>query len=92
MQLSSIRLADPKIASFRTVGDIVQHMSEKPKPKKLAELLLSKADLVALPNVEILRRRITPIDKEKEVGRWKVIEAELVKRDLPITGNRIHGH
>jgi hypothetical protein len=31
------------------------------------------------------------IDKEKAVGRWKVIEEELMKRDLPVTGSRWQG-
>lgn len=31
-------------------------------------------------------RRQTPIDKEKEVGRWKVIEKELRERGLPVVG------
>jgi len=39
-----------------------------------------------MPNVEIFPRRHTPIDKEKEVGRWKVIERELQKKGLPVTG------
>lgn len=33
-------------------------------------------------------RRETPVDKEKEVGRWKVIVKELEKRQLPIPGRR----
>ena len=41
-----------------------------------------------LPNVKVYDRRITPIDKEKMVGRWKVIERELIERDLPVTGHR----
>lgn len=31
-------------------------------------------------------RRVGPIDREISVGRWKVIEEELKKRDLPVTG------
>jgi len=63
----------------------VDHFTEAPKPKKLAEELLTKP-VASMPNVEIFDRRYTPIDKEKEVGRWKVIERELRKRDLPVTG------
>lgn len=89
MQLSKVRIHDPKINEFRIIGDVVTHLAEKPKPKKLAELLLSQPELMALPNVEIFERRFTPIDKEKEVGRWKVIEAELMKRGLPVTGHQV---
>lgn len=38
------------------------------------------------PNVMVLPRRETPVDKEKEVGRWKVIEQELIERGLPVLG------
>lgn len=57
-----------------------------PPPKKLAELIEKKGELPSLPNVNVYSRRVTPIDKEKMVGRWKVIVQELEKRDLPITG------
>ena len=39
-------------------------------------------------NVVVHPRRETPVDKEKEVGRWKVIVKELEKRQLPIPGRR----
>jgi hypothetical protein len=37
-------------------------------------------------NVTILPRRETPVDREKEVGRWKVTEKELRERGLPVFG------
>ena len=42
--------------------------------------------LRGLSNVVISGRRQTPIDKEKELGRWKVIERTLKERGLPVTG------
>ncbi|KAI5309248.1 hypothetical protein KEM55_003683 [Ascosphaera atra] len=60
--------------------------ASKPKPKKTADVLLADEELVSLPNVKILPKRYTPIDKEVEVGRWKIIEEELIARDLPVTG------
>jgi hypothetical protein len=56
------------------------------KPKNIAETLLMKENLAHLPNLKIMGRRETPVDKEKEVGRWKVIEAELEERGLPVLG------
>lgn len=56
----------------------------RPKPRKLVQTLTAKEDLVALPNVKIIGRKVTDIDKEIAVGRWKVIEEELVKRGLPV--------
>ena len=57
-----------------------------PKPKSIAETLLMKENLAHLPNLKIMGRRETPVDKEKEIGRWKVIEAELEERGLPVLG------
>ena len=37
-------------------------------------------------NVLLLSRRETPVDKHKEVGRWKLIEKELIARGLPVLG------
>ncbi|MCJ1438599.1 hypothetical protein MMC27_007989 [Xylographa pallens] len=86
MQLSGRRIADPVIGRIHTVANLVEHLTEKPKPKKLAEQLLAKPALANMPNVQIFDRRHTPVDKEKEVGRWKIIERELMRRGLPVTG------
>lgn len=58
------------------------HLWKPEKPKKLAELLLSNQELANLPNVKISDRKITMVDREREVGRWKVIEEELVERGI----------
>lgn len=61
--------------------------SRQPKPKKLAEQLAAQGEqLSSLPNLRIHDKKIGPIDRETELGRWKVIEGELEKRGLPITG------
>lgn len=44
-----------------------------------------------IPNVTVHVSRQTPIHKHKEVGRWKVIEEELINRGLPVTGSRWQG-
>lgn len=71
-----------------TVSGLLNYLTEvsKPKPAKLADILIAEGKFAALPNVKIFDRRQTPIDQEKEVGRWKVIEEELTKRGLPVTG------
>lgn len=58
----------------------------QPKPKKLAHRLMEDENLTALPNLRIKDRRHTPVDREKEVGRWKIIEEELRERGLPVLG------
>ncbi|KIW16856.1 hypothetical protein PV08_04046 [Exophiala spinifera] len=40
------------------------------------------------PNVMVLSRRETPVDKEKEIGRWKVIARELQAKGLPVLGHK----
>lgn len=45
-----------------------------------------KGPLVGLANVVVSGRRVSPVDKEKPVGRWKLIEAELNSRRLPVVG------
>ena len=97
-QLSSIRLPDPVLNSIFKSGTstsaeppltrLINHILEdqKPKPKNLYEKLMEKQQLTGQSNLMILPRRETPVDKEKEVGRWKVIEKELIERGLPVLG------
>ncbi|KAK4695682.1 hypothetical protein P7C71_g2119, partial [Lecanoromycetidae sp. Uapishka_2] len=86
MQLTGVRIPDPDISSITSTKALLGHLVRKPKAKRLAESLFAN-EVAELPNVQIVDRRYTPIDKEKEVGRWKVIEKELTARGLPITGN-----
>ncbi|KAI9833173.1 MAG: hypothetical protein M1819_003796 [Sarea resinae] len=85
-QLTGQRIPDPAIASMTTVKHILRTLITAPKPAKLAETLATDARLASLPNVKVFDRRVTPIDREKTVGRWKVIEKELRRRELPVTG------
>ncbi|RQM04578.1 hypothetical protein DH86_00004218 [Scytalidium sp. 3C] len=87
LQLTGKRIPDHAIQSSETVKDLLSHIVTQPKPRRLAEELAQKEDLLTLPNVSVYSRRITPIDKERAIGRWKVIEKELEARDLPVTGS-----
>ncbi|KAH7050311.1 ribosomal subunit 39S-domain-containing protein [Macrophomina phaseolina] len=89
MQLTGIRIPDPVIADSATAGILLNKITVRPEPKKLADKLGHDQKFAKLPNVKISSRRITPIDKEKEVGRWKVIEQKLLDRNLPVTGHEI---
>ncbi len=86
MQLTGTRIADSVIAETDSVGSLQAHLVRPPAPTKLAQALLDDDRLTSLPNVKVFPRRVTPIDKERAVGRWKVIEKELVARGLPVTG------
>ncbi|EFW16951.1 hypothetical protein D8B26_003757 [Coccidioides posadasii str. Silveira] len=87
-QLTGHRIPDPELLSITKVSRLLALFTaaSKPKPAKLADILIAEGKFAALPNVKIFDRRQTPIDHEKEVGRWKIIEEELTKRGLPVTG------
>ncbi|KAI9651868.1 MAG: hypothetical protein M1831_007533 [Alyxoria varia] len=64
-------------------GENDESIKRKGKGKKENKDMVTLFDL---PNVTFSGRRITPVDKEKQVGRWKVIEDELESRNLPVLG------
>ena len=88
MQLTGKRIPDPDIAAITTPKSVLVHLVKKPKPKKIAEALLNSNIVADLPNVQILDKRFGLMDREIEVGRWKVIKEELEKRGLPVIGGR----
>lgn len=85
MQLTGRRIPDPDISAIATPSSLLVHLARQPKPKKLAEALLGSNRVTGLANVQIFERRYGPIDRETEVGRWKIITEELEKRGLPVT-------
>jgi hypothetical protein len=85
-QLTGLCFPDAALKSTNTVQSLLSHLIKPPKPRKLKEALQQKEELVKLPNVAVSGKRITPIHKEKQVGRWKIIQKELEERGLPITG------
>jgi hypothetical protein len=83
-------IPDGKLVGVKTIGALVARVIKPPKAKKLAEEIQAKGDLLELPNVQVYPRRLTPVDKENMVGRWKLIEGELQKRGLPVLGTGGH--
>ncbi|KAF4447482.1 hypothetical protein F53441_8966 [Fusarium austroafricanum] len=91
-QLTGHFIPDVKVAAARTPQELITvALTFAKRGKKLAEVLEDQKALFALPNVKVHDKRITPIDREVSVGRWKVIEEELRKRDLPVTGTGKYG-
>lgn len=86
MQLTGRRIPDPEISAMSTPNSLCVYLGKKPKPKKIAEALLQSNGIVELPNVQILDKRYSLMERETEVGRWKVIKEELEKRGLPVLG------
>lgn len=91
LQLTGGKPSDFLLSSASTLEDLYTAFKTKPAPKKLAQAEELREVLPAIPNVSVHAKKRTMIHKEKAVGRWKVIEEELMKRDLPITGSRWPG-
>lgn len=81
----------PDIVMHRatTLKDFQQAILTKPKPKKLAFTLLANEELMANRNIQVRGGRQTPVHKDRAVGRWKLIEEELVNKGLPVFGHGI---
>ncbi|KAL8696869.1 MAG: hypothetical protein Q9224_002576 [Gallowayella concinna] len=97
MQLTGIRISDTAIQSIDSSLTLFRHLIQKPKPKKLAQLLVenrgragkAKAykgvpQLANLPNVQILPTKYVPSMAETALGRQKVIEKELDQHGIPV--------
>ncbi|KAJ9656540.1 hypothetical protein H2198_004889 [Neophaeococcomyces mojaviensis] len=87
------RIPDPLLTTLtqkptNTYRHLVTALNEHlaPKPANVIEKLAMNQTLANQSNVLVFPRRETPVDKEKEVGRWKIIEEELKKRGLPVLG------
>lgn len=89
-QLTGHRIPDPHIRDLKSLGHLNAYLvaKTKPKPQKIAEKLLLQGQLAGMPNVKVMGRRQTVVDRETSVGRWKVIERELDARGLPVLGPR----
>ncbi|KAJ4303857.1 hypothetical protein N0V88_001454 [Collariella sp. IMI 366227] len=85
-QLTGHRIPDGKLAAVANIDGLLRQLVTPPKAKKLAELVEMQGVFDGLSNVRVFPRRVTPIDKEQMVGRWKIIVEELEKRELPVTG------
>ncbi|KAF2837797.1 hypothetical protein M501DRAFT_1017573 [Patellaria atrata CBS 101060] len=84
IQLTRLRIPDFLITTSKTARHLYEGLRHPSKTKLVESLVIG--ELTKLKHVKIFDRRFTPIDKEKEVGRWKLIEKNLKKRDLPVTG------
>ena len=87
-QLTGQLVPDHKLPEVTNVNTLLRVLQKPPKPQTLTEEILKRRqELVQLPNVTFSAKRVTRGDKEKAVGRFKLIEEELRKRDLPLEGH-----
>lgn len=80
-------MPDGRLLGVDTVGDLLGVVVRPAREPKLAQVIEDGQLFAGLPNVTVYPTRVTPIDKEKMLGRWKVIEDELARRGLPIVGH-----
>ncbi|KAL2860908.1 mitochondrial 54S ribosomal mL50 protein [Aspergillus lucknowensis] len=83
-QLTGQYFPDPILHSISSVGQVIDHIKTelKPKPKKLADHLVGDDSLQSLPNVKVFVKKQKPWHKDEELGRKKLIDAELRERGL----------
>lgn len=91
-QLTGQRVHDHKLGPTASMAIFLQHLRKAPKPRTLAQELEEQkpeiqARLAALPNLKMHKKRQTRGDKDKAVGRFKLIEEEFRRRDLPEQGH-----
>lgn len=70
---------------MNTLRPVYEHIlrATKPNPVKVAERLRATEELASLRNVKVSSKRQTIVQKERQVGRLKVIDEELRRRGLP---------
>lgn len=89
-QLTGQRIHDHQLESATTVQTILHMIKKPPKPVTLMEEIEKRhPSLLDLPNVTVSGKRVTKGDKEKALGRYKVMQEEFKKRELPGVG---HGY
>ncbi|KAI1270836.1 ribosomal subunit 39S-domain-containing protein [Xylaria sp. FL0933] len=89
-QLTGQLVPDHQLQSINTVQTLLHVLKKPPKPATLTQELQKRhPDLLALPNVTVAQKRVTKGDKEVALGRFKLMQEEFKKRQLPTYG---HGY
>ncbi|KAH9886602.1 ribosomal subunit 39S-domain-containing protein [Xylariomycetidae sp. FL2044] len=87
-QLTGHLVPDHQLSSLANVHSLLRVVQKPPKPVTLTEEIQKhRQDIVTMPNVSVHAKRLTRGDREKAVGRFKLIEEEFRKRDLPLRGH-----
>lgn len=88
LQLTAHRISDSAVSRAKTLHDLCAAYRKTEAPKKLAQEPKVQKMKVELANVTWHDSKRTMIQKEKDVGRWKIIEEALADANLPSTGSR----
>jgi len=83
-QLTGHFIPDSVIPSINNAKHTIDYLETlvKPKPKKLAQQLMTNTELQNIPNIQVSQSRRTRIHQDEELGRRKIIEAGLRERGL----------
>jgi hypothetical protein len=82
MQQTGRRIGDAYISRCTTAGMLFEYLQKKTDKEKLAKIVQEKR-ILDLPNVTLKDREVSDLHEDVELGRWKVIRAELRERYLP---------
>ena len=89
-QLTGQLVPDHQLQSITTVQSLLHTLKKPPKPATLTQELQERhPDLRDLPNVTVAPKRVTRGDKEIALGRFKLMQEEFKKRQIPAYG---HGY
>ncbi|EMR68226.1 hypothetical protein UCREL1_4759 [Eutypa lata UCREL1] len=88
-QLTGQLVPDHKLPEISSVQTLLRVLQKPPKLRTLTDDLAQRRQELTdqLPNVAFAAKRLTRGDREKAVGRFKLIEDEFKKRDLPLGGH-----
>ncbi|KAI0129910.1 ribosomal subunit 39S-domain-containing protein [Xylariales sp. AK1849] len=82
-QLTGQLIPDHRLSDITNVSALLAILKRPAKPKTLTqEVQKNRQELVGLPNVAFAPKRVTRGDKARALGQYKLVEAELAKRDL----------
>ncbi|KAF2725064.1 hypothetical protein K431DRAFT_291241 [Polychaeton citri CBS 116435] len=86
-QLTGRRVSDPILGGATSLRRLKSVYVTRSATKKLAQTRQMKKLHKANPNIRVYATRRSPILKDREVGRWKLMKEELISRGLPVTGS-----
>ncbi|KAJ3565502.1 hypothetical protein NPX13_g7480 [Xylaria arbuscula] len=87
-QLTGQLVPDHQFESITTVQTLLHVLKKPPKPATLTQEIQKRhPELLDLPNVTVAPKRLTRGDKEVALGRFKLMQKEFKKRDIPAQGH-----
>lgn len=89
MQLTGRRIPDILLSNTKTIDHLLRAFSIKEPAKKLHDSEQLQKLSYTSPNIQVHETRRTHVHKDKEMGRWKLIEEEMNARGMPTRGGGV---